>query len=96
MANWKYKISVKNEHDAYRAERMTIQEVAKSLSRKLRFLPCYQYDEKLQEIASWLISDVENVDDYDRLLEELYDWGDQEIPPLHQWTPNKMCWIESV
>ena len=34
-----------------------------------------------------------DVDDFDRVLERLYDWGDQRLDD--DWNGQKVCWVQT-
>lgn len=87
MANWQYKISIKSVHDLFDGED-NIERVGAAMATRLRdskprFL-LYPDREFLERLAK-RFDVVEDVDRYDQLLDNLYDWGDAD----HK------CWINS-
>lgn len=80
MPKWKNKIDISDLHSAYESNEVTIQYVANSVADRLRELPIYQSNYYLQTI----VKDLEviaydedcNADDYDCVLNTLYNWGD--------------------
>ena len=66
-----------------------------SLFKNLKLSPCAEYDEELKEIIYEFgcFGEGDTKDDFDNVLEMLYDWGDTELHPIGQWPPNRLCWI---
>ena len=103
MANWKYKLEFK---EFYHDDNLSIQTKAKmaveTIEKTLRVplnIDSNRYDaeidgikEQFDEIANDPKADV---GDFDNVMEQLYDWGDQERAPLKQWPRNAMCWINT-
>lgn len=103
MANWKYTLDIsKTWNDTY----MSIENKGKAIATKIRqtfpnkwFDPgSSAYNEEIDEIAERL-SDITGWDgispteEFNILMGELYDFGDQNISP---WKSNKMAWIETI
>lgn len=95
MANWKYKINIKEEWKAAQSGELTIQELAKAAHSRLRALPAYQPGSDLEDICDGLLDIAEDpnatADDFDLVWSDLYDWGDTVLE--RTWPTTKMCWI---
>ena len=97
MSAWKYKLRIKDEWQGCKDGKVQIHHLAKSVSKKLKAFKLHD-DETLCEI----INDLDMVaskgdctaEDFDCILENLYDWADTEVAPYGQWPQNKMCWVE--
>lgn len=74
MAKWKSKIVITDLHDDYENEKMSIVAVASELKKRLEVSP-YANDAELQRVMI-LLNNVENVEEYDKALKALYNFGD--------------------
>src|ERR1051326_1628756 len=99
MANWKYHLRVGVDRREYEDGKISIQELGKRFAQKIKTLPCYEKEEsrfsstdELEDCALEF-EHVQDVEDFDDILESLYNWGDTEIAPFNCWPRNKMCWI---
>lgn len=95
MANWKYKLKAKDLWESYKGNHITASELGKLLAQRIREAAFYQeYKNQLEEIID-NFENVDDIEDFDYVLNELYDWADQEVEPLGQWPRNAMCWVET-
>lgn len=88
MANWQYKINIKPIHDTYR-EIEDLEVLKASMAKECRLLAGRVRLAPDNIILQDLADKFECVDDsneYDEVLYELYDWGDYQ----HK------CWINSI
>lgn len=103
MANWKYKFNLK---DFYHDDNISIQNKAKMVAERIGktfsdfvSIESTNFDSELDEIKDdfeWLATDSSaKADDFDDVMERLYDWADAEIEPFGKWPRNKMCWVET-
>lgn len=98
MSNWKYKLRVGQDRRDYENRCITLQELGKCFAAKIRALPCYGKEESqfssVDEIDDCAreFDHVSDVEDFDNILEALYDWGDTVLDD--GWPRTKMCWIE--
>lgn len=78
MQNWKHQIELGDLHNKHEKGELTIQEVGKQLGNRLEKLRLKYYPEDwhLEEYVWWLHDDVNDVNDYDNILAEIYDWAD--------------------
>jgi len=84
MARWKSTVHLTDLHDAHRNGTMTIQEVGKQLAIRLKS-NMYAKHDLLDEIEE-LEDGVEDVDHYDSILHNIYDFGDY----------GHRIWIETI
>ena len=91
MANWKYKIDVKDEWKRAKAGELKPCELAGIMANRLAPIVLEIADAEVEDIMGdfeVMRDDKEaTFDDFDEILERLYDWGDQG--DFH----NKTCWI---
>lgn len=93
MANWKYKIDLKDIWTKLSEDEIEISEGGKQIAEILRKHKAYkEYESELEEIAMQF-EEVETQNEFNAILQELYDWGDTTIPPMKAWPPNKIAWI---
>ena len=103
MANWKYKLNIKN---IWQNEDMEIEDKGKAIAAKIKqtFPASWfdwesdKHDEELEQITEAFenitgYDDVSPVNEFDDWMSSLYDYGDAEVAPFGQWPPNKMAWI---
>ncbi len=91
MANWKYRIDISNilHTDTYPA----INDKGKELAKRIRAFPHFEeHGDPLNHIA-WQFEEVEDVEEFDYILDDLYDWGDIALDD--NWNGSKMCWINT-
>ena len=97
MANWKYKLDFSH---WYHDDEIPINGKAELAVKEIdSVLPHNDLD--LEMIRKQFVDFAENmsesdVDDFDDIMEQLYDWGDQEVEPYGKWPPNKMCWVNTI
>ena len=84
MPNWKSKVALSDLHQQYEAGELAVQEVAAKLVERLK-LNKYASEiedliEELERVATTTEEDFEGElqGDYDCILEELYDFGDND------------------
>ena len=100
MANWKYTLNVKAEWQATKAGDMTLQAFAAFAAGRIKTLPVFGEDRQIEEIVEELESigaDPDaDVEWFDGVWSNLYDWADQIVgqSPNTIW-PDKMCWIQT-
>lgn len=74
---WKTKVHLEDLHSAFHDGKITIQEVAAGVAKRLKL---NKYAEELEEIIDYFISLSEDpeadVEEYDYVLGELYDFAD--------------------
>lgn len=73
MADWKHVIDMSHEHERYEFGEIAAPDVARKLAAQLMESP---YHEDLADMIC-MLSDCEDAEDYDAILEELYDFGDE-------------------
>ena len=93
MANWKYRLELANEWQQAKTSKLTPKHLGSLVAQKARKLTAI--DPVLWSIAAEFekLSEDATFDDFDDVLEQLYDWADQPLPPYGLWPRNKMCWV---
>ena len=102
MANWKYKINVVDVWKKCDAGECEVWEVADALAKQIKKLApiisikYYDYADELEEIGGEFEYFAEcketDADEFDCILERLYDWGDITLS-IDKWPQDKLCWI---
>jgi len=105
MSNWTHKLKLKDLHSAFEAEELTAEKLGTEVATRVRTLikqntPPIPIDliEEAEEIAWSFENDIGDVEDYDKVLGELYDWADTPLPcsprtPFAQQP--KLCWVNT-
>ncbi len=102
MAKWKYHLNLSR---FYHSD-IPISEKGKLVADAIRkTFPAGWLDYKndkcdnvLEEIVDQferIYSDEDEVDEFDFVMADLYDWADSEVVPLNKWPPNRLCWVET-
>lgn len=77
MANWKEKLMLNDLYKKIDDTILSVNEAGKQVANRIRKLKYYKkYIDELEEIADNFEFDCEDVEDFDRNLEELYNFGD--------------------
>ena len=96
VANWKYRLELSDLWKAKKEGKLTIEELAKQVAQRIRRLPCYEkYEEELLDIVLGFEHCVNNLDDFDNVLEQLYDWADIPLLTRRGEMQRKMCWVDT-
>lgn len=93
MANWKYKLNIKDEWQQSKAGKLDYNSLAKIIATKLDKFGTD--DDDLTDIIVRFLEYADNGDDveeFDDIMEQLYDWGDTLLDDS-SWPHKKMCWI---
>lgn len=99
MANWITKLRV---GDVYHAD-LPIPELAGVMAKRLKavdlpvWVPLYlveQCRDIVEEFESLAGDPTGNVEDFDGVMEQLYDWAD--TPLDGQWNGRKLCWVDTL
>jgi hypothetical protein len=103
MADWQRKLNIADLHANYRAEKITVQQLAEGVAKRLRKLKPFgafepeELDEERDDIVcefEQLANDADaDINAYNDVLERLYDWAD--TPLNSAWPPKKVCWVET-
>lgn len=97
MAQWKYTLSIKDEWNACKEERISLRELIQTILTKLQAFKI-EDDAELENLLDdfeMLAEDGEpDVEEFDNLWDSLYNWADQETEPGH-WPKQKLCWIQT-
>jgi len=101
MANWQRKVDFSKYTEQYDKGELSVQEFAKIVAEKLKGLKKFKnpdIDERLGELVFYfedLANDKYNdyaEEDFDYLLEKLYNWGDISLD--NKFGGKKVCWIQ--
>ena len=102
MANWKYKLSLKDAFQKFKNGEISLVELSQKVKRQIENLLIVIDDkmdccdlENIKNDFEFSIDENSSEDDFDIIMVDLYDWADQEIEPLGQWPRNRLCWIET-
>jgi hypothetical protein len=98
VAQWQSKLDLLDIWNAVDEGKMTIQQLAKEISVRLRKLEPTQDEEILYErddIADYFASFAEDstatIGEFDHIMEQLYDWADTPLPCVKH--NKKVCWV---
>jgi len=93
MANWKYKIDISK---SFQDDDMDIIEKGRQASKVIRaFMKKHKLHDHILSKIAYRFSKISTIDDYDKVLNDLYDWGDIELPPF-TYPKNRMAWINTT
>lgn len=81
MAKWKAKIQLGDLFKRYQQNKLTVQEVAHHFAKRLRALPYYSLQKDFRRLVDEIndlstSKDDISENDFDEILNLLYDWGD--------------------
>ena len=108
MAKWQRTLDIQEEWKQSSDGDITILELAKVIHRKLGALRPFgdgSLDETREDILADCASRIRDaekygedipVEEFDYLMESLYNWGDTEIGRTREWPPKKACWIATM
>lgn len=101
MANWQRTIKLNPEWDQCRDDKITRQELAASIARKLAALRPINDDgaeERRLELADTFEDMSRDMDlseaEFTGMMGDLYDWGDYSLDS--SWNGRKVCWIDCM
>lgn len=94
MANWKYTLDFRDFWNDYDNGKKTISEMGILVAKRIkkRFFPLFENE---LEILVDNFENIEEVEDFNYCMGELYDWADEEIKPYGKWPRNAKCWIKT-
>lgn len=96
MSNWTNTLNLKDLWEARKDSNITLQKMGKIIAKRIRKLRCYKdNDFELEEIAYSFEFIEEDVDEFDDVLEQLYDWADSPLPTPEGEMQKKLCWIKT-
>jgi len=96
MANWKYRIDLKDIWKMYDEEEIHPVEAAKMISQKLKEHEVYKdHHEELDSIIDE-IEGSETEEEINASMQSLYDWADSPLPTVPGKMQRKMAWIATM
>ena len=96
MANWKYKLLLKDIFVLYNNDEIEIPELSNRIAIRIREAAFFSdHEDDLEDIAT-LFDEADDADSYDYAMADLCDWGDVEISPSERLIHNRQCWVETV
>ena len=98
MANWKYRLNVKDAWKRLKDNEISIQEFAGIAREKLKIIAISSpSDAILIGLIAALDQMAQNedadTDDFDALWDDVYNWADQETAST--WPPSRLCWVST-
>ena len=99
MANWKNTLDLKDVWQKPEKDcTFTYKNLAEEIVKRIKSLPCYAVESRLQNICTEFeyFDDEGDADDLDFLMNDLYDWADEEAEPKGKWPANRKCWINTT
>ena len=96
MSDWKYKLDLKDLIKKYEDGKLSVPDLAKRVATRIRNMPCYESEKAILEKIASRFEKVRGVNQFDNVINVLYDWGDRELPTLPGRMQRKMCWIATV
>lgn len=85
MAQWKYRLNVADLWKARNEKKITIKELSVTLAKRIMNSPFFKkHEAELFEIVWDFEKEVETIEEFDGVLETLYNWADAE-----------RCWINT-
>ena len=98
MANWKYKLRLGDLRKKFEANKMTAAEFGKKVAERIRKQPWFKVNEDELEPIADEFEGVSDIEEFDAVLDTLYDWGDTTLPTPKEQMPvmNKVCWVDMM
>lgn len=98
MANWIYKLELKDLWKQRDEGKISISELARIVAgriEKATFFKIKTNEEALREIVMDFEDCSDDVDEFDSILEQLYDWADTPLCTPIGEMQRKMCWVNT-
>lgn len=100
MANWQSRLNIGTAWRRHKAGKTTLAELAMSIAGELQSLkpisnePEGERESLIEQFLCFANDDCDDVEDFDGLMEQLYDWAD--TPLDNEWPGKKVCWVETT
>ena len=104
MANWRYTLPLKEIFEDFRADKISVAETGEKVAIAIETLIMSVTDEEddldeytLEQIIDsfhYGLDETSTVDDFDGIMEELYDWADMAVEPFG-YPRTCLCWVET-
>ena len=95
MANWQYKLHLKDLWDSYDSGTVSITWVAEKTVQRLKSLGL---PPDFTHIVNRIIDDLngaETIEEYDAVFNDIWDLGDTPLPTPPGQMIRKLCWVET-
>ena len=102
MSNWQFELDFIDLWASFKEDKLTSSQVGIEVAKKLRtLLPKLRkgllnqdYIKELDNIAIGF-DNIEDMEDFDNVLEQLYDWADTSLPTPKGQMQRNICWIKT-
>jgi len=96
MANWVNRLELKDLWKQRDEEKISISELAKAVANRIEKLPCFKkYEDELQTIILDFEDCSDDVEEFDDILNRLYDWADTPLRITRGEMQRKVCWVNT-
>ncbi len=99
MANWKYRLELKDLWKAKNEEKISISELAKEVAKRIEkadFFSIKSNEQALRQIIMDFEDCSDDVEEFDSILEQLYDWADTPLFTIRGEMQRKICWVNTI
>lgn len=94
MSNWVNRLDLKDLWKAKDENKLTIQELAKEVAKRIKNKYFYdRYKDELEDIVINFETCSDDVEEFDSILSDLYDWADTPLATPIGQMQRKMCWV---
>jgi len=96
MPKWVNKLDLKDLWKQRDEGKITISELGKAVAdriKKSKFYKLKTHEQSLREIVLDFEDCIDDVEEFDEILERLYDWADTPLLTRLGQMQRKMCWI---
>jgi hypothetical protein len=97
MANWQRELDISNAFRQAQDGEIANEELAAEIAKKLLALPPFDIamiDLEREDIADDFAHFEGDVDEFDHLMDRLYDWADTSLDG--EWNGRKVCWVRTM
>jgi len=98
MANWQSTLNIANDWQKCQRNEITLIELSKVIASKLEKIRDLDNQEINEEkeclITEFKLFEGDSRDDFDELMEQLYNWGDILLDN-NSWPRKRVCWIKT-
>ena len=98
MAKWIYKLELKDLWEAKEEGKISISELGKAIADRIRnskFFKRKIHEEALIDLVLEFDDCSDDVEEFDDILAQLYDWADTPLRTTRGEMQRKMCWVNT-